>query len=399
MRKNCKVILSKLFIIIAFFVVGCIYADDKPKSDTESCDKKTSSDCKENSCKNNKPDETLQIFKTNLKNTVEKFVRLRVKNKDNFSCIVCINGEVIYKNNFAPDELICMGSITKQFTAYLLFQYLIKHNSSNWHDVIKLPIAQVPDLKEWCSSVMKDGECDWMSYVTIEDLLSHKSGMLKMETFKTKVLGLMLKNLCSPIKHNDMLKYFICDKNLKDTETFLYSDVNYIVLTLIVEKLYRKSYPDLIKDLADRDGLSSLKNMPDLTISKIIKTVPGMHQFKRTKYFPIKFCYGTGSLCANIIDINKWCLNKSEDVIYKILAKPRSYSKDVYYGYGLYMNYDASAFWHPGRYYRFCSARTFTIYYKQCGVAVTLSVDGDEYFKDLCDIVDNVYLGIRNNRS
>src|SRR5918993_711636 len=161
--------------------------------------------------------------------------------KFNGSVLVAEKGKVIYKKGFGladmewnilnrPDTKHRLGSITKQFTAMLIMQFVEQGKLK-----LDVPISiYLPDYPK------KNGDV-----ITIHHLLTHTSGIPNMTSFPGFVKDVM-RNSYTPVQLVNMS----ADSTLefKPGERFAYSNSGYLLLGYIIEKVTGKSYEQLLQE-------------------------------------------------------------------------------------------------------------------------------------------------------
>jgi CubicO group peptidase (beta-lactamase class C family) len=139
---------------------------------------------------------------------------------------VPVNNETVYK----------VASITKAFTAVLILQMF----DNNKLELSRTINNYLPDYK---------GEAG--SKVTIHQLLNHTSGMRQIDTISSldNAFKYGLGYLQKPITTEQLLHLFEKDSLVnKPGEKWEYNNYEYIVLGKIIEKLYNKTYEEVLKE-------------------------------------------------------------------------------------------------------------------------------------------------------
>jgi CubicO group peptidase (beta-lactamase class C family) len=173
---------------------------------------------------------------------------LATNNKMMGSLAVSRNGQVVYSHAFglaqlaplvpaSPATRYRMGSITKMFTAVMVFQ-LIEEKKLTLGTSLATFFPQLPNAKT----------------ITIDQLLSHRSGLHNL-TADAAYLGYMTQ----PKVQAELLK--IMSNYSPDFEPgakFDYSNSNYIMLGYIVEKLGKQPYAQALqKRVVAKAGLKN----------------------------------------------------------------------------------------------------------------------------------------------
>ncbi|HLO57927.1 MAG TPA: serine hydrolase domain-containing protein [Bacteroidales bacterium] len=173
---------------------------------------------------------------------------LSERNQSMGSVAVLTDGNVLYAKSFgyretSPEKLPSdikthyrIGSISKMFTTVLIMQMVEKGK-----------ISLATTLDKYYPSVPNSGK------ITIGEMLSHRSGI---HSFTND--SLYMTYYQKPMTHDQMLD--IISKNKPDFEPDTkadYSNTNFYLLGLIVEKLYGKPYGEVLKNqICSKIGLS-----------------------------------------------------------------------------------------------------------------------------------------------
>jgi len=175
---------------------------------------------------------------------------LAEKNKAMGSLTLSKNGTVIYSRAIGyssisgdkklpgtPQTKYRIGSITKMFTATMIFQ-LIEDGKLTLATTVDKYFPQLPNAEK----------------ITISNLLNHRSGLHNF-TDDPEYLNWMTQ----PKTHDDMLA--IISKSAVDfqpNEKFSYSNSNYVVLGYIIEKVSKQSYAKYLSNgITSKIGLSN----------------------------------------------------------------------------------------------------------------------------------------------
>ena len=141
------------------------------------------------------------------------------------------------KLKVSKDTLYDIASITKVFTSVLIYK-AYEENLINLNESVYLIDNNYKNLNN----------------ITILDLLSHNQ-----EIYTNGYLG--------DAKDKDEFYKILYSSYVKD-KTPKYIDVHYIILSDILEKIYSKSYSEIIKEkIVNKIGLSSLTFMPKSNIA------------------------------------------------------------------------------------------------------------------------------------
>jgi CubicO group peptidase (beta-lactamase class C family) len=256
------------------------------------------------------------------------------------SLVISQNGRIQYQKNAGQATLYRIGSVTKLFTAVLIFQLLEENKLS-----LDEPLSRYfPDLPNAAS-------------ITIKDMLYHRSG-LHDYTIDTDFTSWMDK----PQTPEDLLKR-IKEKgsDFKPGERAAYSNSNFLLLGYIIEKLNNTSYATFLKN----NITSPLKMTQTWFGSEAATKSPQSQSFKYTngnwipeKSTDLSIHGGAGSIVSSSADLvvfmDALFANK---LISKVsLAKMQTIIEE--YGMGIFTNKYGSkkSYGHNGRIEEFYSA-------------------------------------------
>jgi CubicO group peptidase (beta-lactamase class C family) len=202
----------------------------------------------------------------------------------NGSILVASNDEIVYSNgfgiaNFKTGEKFtthtasCVASVTKQFTAVCIMM-LAEQNRLHYDD----PVTKFVSLPRCYNAV------------TIRHLLTHTSGV-----FEYSDLGAGRPDKL--IAKTNVLRY-------APGERYEYSNSNYVLLSLVIEKVTRTSFPNFLKEkILDplemtRTSPFGSKNMSDVAV--------GYNQFGKVDDPNATATFGDGGLYSSAEDLLKW---------------------------------------------------------------------------------------------
>ena len=219
-----------------------------------------------------------------------------------------------------PNTVYALGSVSKQFTAALLLKQVERGNLS-----LGDPIARhLTGLRP-----------EWRT-ITIEQLLNHTSGLQRSYVDPTRVA-------------EDLPRDSLVAQAARDTiasrpgTAFLYSNTGYMLLGILVEKLYGKSYGDALRDEIARPlGLAALRTCGD---DEMTGGAAGYNRaFDGTRSTPVRIHpsqdLGAGGVCSTAGDLAAW--NRAlhggrvlSPAMYAAMTTPRGAAIPESYGFGL----------------------------------------------------------------
>ncbi len=131
------------------------------------------------------------------------------------------------------DNIFELGGVSKVFTAQII-EHLVDQNKLKYQSY----------LNDLLPDDFKNKRCD---SITILDLITHTSGLPRMPT----EFGVKELEDNNPYKHyskNDLLGFY---KNfeLLPSEEYLYSNVNYALLEIVIEKITGQTFSEVLQEL------------------------------------------------------------------------------------------------------------------------------------------------------
>ena len=176
----------------------------------------------------------------NYKQLDDLFDLLSSKNKAMGSFAIRKEGKLVYNKTIGyqyktdKEEKLAtsaskyrIGSITKTFTATLIFQ-LVDEKQLRLEDKLSMYFPEIPNAKK----------------ITITHLLTHSSGLFNITEEKDFTQWML-----QPSTHKQMLDRIKSHEVLfQPGEKKSYSNTNFILLGYILEKIEKKSYKTLLKE-------------------------------------------------------------------------------------------------------------------------------------------------------
>jgi len=238
-----------------------------------------------------------------------------------YNCLLAINNP---KNNInykialgqidATDQKIASnyrfrtGSITKTFTSTIILQ-LMEEGLLKLEDPF-LDSLQNNETKKILSEILIFDEINYSSHITIKNLLQHKSGLRDYFADDERFFANIKKYPNQEWDWKKVLeKYFEYGLNKKGvskpSESFYYSDTNYLLLALLIEELTNKTYYKILEErilnpLSLNDTyLEFHQNKKGAT--PIIFPYHGIYSLKNVT---TSFDWGGGGLISSTNDLN-----------------------------------------------------------------------------------------------
>jgi len=240
-----------------------------------------------------------------------------VDNKPGATALIAKDGKVIYRKAFGmanlelkiamkPDNVLEIGSMTKQFTAVAILM-LEEAGKLSVDDPVTKFFADYPT-----------GENE----ITIHHLLNHTSGIKSytgMESFQTQARTDM-----DPLTLIDVFKNEPMD--FKTGEQWSYNNSGYIILGAIIEQVSGQSYADFIQtQIFDVLGMthSYYGSKSNLIPNRASGYQPTESGYRNAAYLSMTLPYAAGSLMSTVDDLLIWqeALNDNKLIPRKRLEK------------------------------------------------------------------------------
>ncbi|TDO84303.1 CubicO group peptidase (beta-lactamase class C family) [Flavobacterium chryseum] len=257
----------------------------------------------------------------------------------NGSALVSENGKVIFQKGYGsanmewdipnkPDTKFRLGSITKQFTAFLIVKLAEEGK-------IKLDVPITTYLHDYPKEVGDK--------ITIQNLLTHTSGIPNY----TNAPDFLKEKAKNPYSPADFVKTFSnLPLEFKPGEKFAYSNSGYFLLGYIIEKITGKTYEQYLQETIFTP-LKMVNSGYDHSDNVIKNRAAGYEkQGKKiinASYIDMSIPYAAGSLYSTVEDLYLWdqalYTNKllSEKSM-ESLFKPYILMGDGGYGYGWFIS-------------------------------------------------------------
>lgn len=240
------------------------------------------------------------------------------------------------------DTLFPIGSISKQFCATAIL-ILNEQGKLSINDKLSMYFPEY--------EIGKD--------VTIHHLLSMRSGIRDHINEDEDYKGCEIPTLQYPLstiatykENQKSITNWLFTQQLKFTPgtKHAYSNANYLLLSMIVEKVSGEKYSDFVqKNIFDKLSMTNTGFYEDLVESEKLAE----HRLEEGDFPADAYCkglsQGAGDLVSNAKDIDKWLTSISHrtlltDESYDMMTK--DYGEN--YGYGVYTDTQAGTIHHPG---------------------------------------------------
>ena len=219
-----------------------------------------------------------------------------------------------------PNTVYAIGSNTKQFTAALVLRLAERGRLALGDSIGRHLTGLRPEWKT----------------ITIEQLLNHTSGLQRSYVDMARITeNLPGDSLVAQAARDTMAS--------PPGTAFLYSNTGYMILGVLVEKLYGKPYAAVLRDeIAQPLGLTALRTCGD---AEMAGRAPGYNRaFDGALSPPAVFHpsqqLGAGGICSTAAELAKW--NRAlhggrvlSEGSYRAMITPRGAAAPASYGFGL----------------------------------------------------------------
>ena len=279
-------------------------------------------------------------------NKIDNYVK-KMQNQADIPAIsigVIKDNSLIYKNSYSKDKdintksLFYIGSLTKSFTALAIMQ-LVEDGKINLDDSINKYLSwfKIKDEKD-------------VNNITIRTLLNQTSGFSTYDGLKNfddwDSSNFALEKTIRALKDVSLIS--------KPSTTFYYSNINYQILGLVIEKVTGLSYNQYIKEnifnkLDMKNSYASLENIDKKNIAQGHRLWFG--QAIKSDFPFSKVLLPAGYIISNVEDMSNYLiaqLNKgkykkeqifSSSIIKQIQTPSATIVKDkIHYGFGWFVD-------------------------------------------------------------
>lgn len=276
------------------------------------------------------------------------------------------------------------GSIGKTYAATLVFQLV----ESGKIELSKNYIEYFPDL-DWLTNLPNIYD------ITVDMLLQHTSGLPRY-VLKPEIWNALHENPNKVWTYEERLKVIFDDDPVHEAgKAWAYSDTNYILLGMLIEKVTGDAYYDLVRDIILKPSQLSNTYPSNKRLIKNLaqgysKLPPGFHVPNKTVveneyYMNPQLEWTGGGMASTTEDLARWAKLYYEG---KLVSKnslhsittPNPNGKNVEgtssYGMGsfIYATKHGEAFGHTGFMPGF---NAIFIYYPKLGIAAAMNINCD----------------------
>lgn len=285
-----------------------------------------------------------------------------------------------------PNMVFRIGSITKQFTAVAILQLVEKGQ-----------IALTDSIQKFVKNFHFKGNT-----ITIENLLTHTSGIIGYEHLDAKLPNAM---------RIDFLPATVIDSldqrplEFEPNTKYSYSNSNYFLLGYIIELVSGKSYQQYLKENIFEPAALQATFYESATA--IIPNRANGYAYSDGKYsnpdfISMSLVYGAGALRSTVSDLYQWhqALYAGKIIAKTLLAKATqpyvlANGKQIEYGYGFFNKTEngITAIGHGGAIDGF---RALSMYYPEKDIFIALLLNSDQdNFEQLFEAISNKVLDIK----
>ncbi len=262
--------------------------------------------------------------------------------------------KTIDKEHFTSKEPVYgILSLSKQFTAVAILKLAEEGK-------LKLDDYLADYLPEFVPKAGKK--------ITLHHLLSQSSGLIDNFARPTEDPDDVILPQSESIGLDDLLqKLFVNDMRAKPGRRFSYSNLNYVLLAGVIEKVSGMSYAQYMETeiFAPANLTSTFSKKSNVPVSRLAKPYEGQRQgvMRSCKAYDESWLTGAGSIYSTASDLSKWIdvleknsliSSKSKDLLF---AKHTPVNGKTYYGYGWMIDEKSKEefIWHDGTYEGYAS--------------------------------------------
>ena len=344
----------------------------------------------------------------------------------NGSVLVAHGEDIIFAEGFgvADDKLdqfnnvntqFLIGSLTKQFTAAVLLRSLYDREKSvnpeltdselvqHITEILHQPLSYLFPLND---SIWNEKAPKWLDKVTLHHLLCHSSGI---PNFTEEPTFVEFSKADHASIHEVVALFKDTDLEFTPGESFNYSNSNYILLGIAVERISGLSLDVALSSFFFEPlGMTSTVFLKRGRIPELKETYPNLARgycwdiFEKnvpltetTNYEEMLHPYGAGAIMSTVVDLHRWnmALYENFEVLPKIFVelmtkKHNEHEGGVFYGYGLFIeSYPFLCFCHSGS---IIGYRGELCYYPSQHVTVALLSNASEKIDQYIEIEKDV---------
>jgi CubicO group peptidase (beta-lactamase class C family) len=289
-----------------------------------------------------------------------------------------------------PEMVFRIGSITKQFTAIAILQLVEKGE-----------LALSDSIQKFIKNFHFKGKT-----ITIENLLTHTSGIRGYEQFDAKIPNAIRVEFPTRAMIDSLDRVSL---EFEPSTKFNYSNSNYYLLGYIIEQIAGKSYQQYLKEnIFDPAGLNSTyyENPIEIIPNRTNGYSYSDERYWNSDFISMSLVYSAGALRSNVNNLFKWHkalhegkIIKKETFLKAITPYKLSDGKQSNYGYGFFIQSEngIKSIGHPGAIDGF---RAIEMYYPDQDIFITLLCNSEkDDLQNLFQTVANITLENNINES
>jgi CubicO group peptidase (beta-lactamase class C family) len=189
-----------------------------------------------------------------------------------------------------PEMVFRIGSVTKQYTAIAILK-LMEEGKLLLKDSIQRFFPQFP----------------FKGYnITIENLLTHTSGLIDYQVFDIHILNAIRLDLPSSLFLDSLASRPL---EFRPGTKYVYSNSNYFMLGLIIEKITGKKYQAYLEETILRPAglLNTYYEVPWKVIPGRVSGYTGKGpKYNNAGYISMNHVFSAGALLSNVRDLYNW---------------------------------------------------------------------------------------------
>ncbi len=292
------------------------------------------------------------------------------------------------KKPMAPETLMIQGSVGKTYIAAIAMQ-LIRDKKLNLEEKVSTYLGKEPWFEQLPNA----------SDITVKMLMNHTSGIMRYE-LDPKFTDDLTRQPTKVWTPAERIKYVLGKKPpFAAGKGWDYSDTNYIVLGMIIEKITRKSIEELIKTkLLEPLGLKQTMSSDRLTIPGLAQGYAGKHNPFGGKELMLntdgsmivnpQFEWTGGGMASTTADLARWAKLMYEGKAFDATILPSMLEgvtapmlgREAKYGLGVILRPTplGKTYGHSGF---FPGYMTEVMYWPDAKVAVAVQVNTSEFQK------------------
>lgn len=336
--------------------------------------------------------DVVQKFKCRLQEKISQFNALTENSGRKIpEHVVCVNGDVISDFHISDNSVVPIGTSSSLVTAYILLKIVTKKYGNRWKSIMHKPLDQVDALKEFCHHTRSYGRCDWLSKVSMHDLMTHTSGIMGHDYVKNVLGETIFKNMFGKTNMIKMIHSFSYDCRLHECKVFEFSMLNYVILSLIIEYISNDTFNSKVNDLAKANNIKTLKNACGGTIDELFNKLELKKRQRGSLPLPLDVMQGSMSLTISMSDLYLFISKLMNDKIFDIMVQQREPGNDMYCCYGFPMEKYGDNIVLFGTFLTYINYRLLAFVSKKHNLCVLAYVDSMEY----CNVIHSFISSIR----